>query len=141
MLVAVYGTLRLGQGNYSRLLKDTDAEHVGVDHIAGTLFSLGGFPGIITGPNHQGLVEVDVFYLPEPSRDWLLSRLDRLEGYDPTGRPEHCMYLRKWTVTKLGKMVYYYEWNNEPPEDRIISSGNWLDHVAERHQIRVSQRA
>lgn len=138
MLVAVYGTLRLDQGNYSRLLKDTDAKHVGVDHIQGTLFSLGGFPGVITGPNHTGLVEVDVFHLPKSSCKNLLQRLDNLEGYDADRDPEHCMYLRKHTVTKTGRMVYYYEWNREPPEDRIINSGNWIEHIKQRPKIRVT---
>lgn len=140
MLVAVYGTLRLDQGNYKYLLEGTAAEHRGVDFIEGTMFSLGGFPGVITGDNHKGLVEVDLFYLPEPSRAELLRSLDGLEGYSPDRSPERCMYLRKTTTTKGGHMVFYYEWNRDVPNDnQLIPSGNWLDHIENRYQIKVRQ--
>lgn len=127
MLVAVYGTLRKGQGNYRALKLDEQAEHIETTAIQGTMFSLGGFPGVLTGGNHKGRVVVDVFYLPEEHRDKLLSRLDRLEGYNPH-QPDskHNMYVRKVTTTESGRMVFYYEWNWEPPGSRVVEHGDWV---------------
>lgn len=141
MIVAVYGTLRRGQGNYRHLLEGTEAEFVCEDRIMGTMFSLGGFPGILTGHNHRGMVVVDLFKIPAPSQSPIMDRLDRLEGYNKQGPVSDNMYNRKWTVTEGGRMCWYYEWNGELPSERVIESGDWLQHVAERHQIRLQQRA
>ena len=128
MLVAVYGTLRRNQGNNLALKLDELGEYLETTIITGTMFSLGGFPGVMTGGNHTGRVVVDVYYLPEEHRDMMLKRLDALEGYDPTsGNSPSNMYVRKTTVTETGRMVFYYEWNWEPPAtSRIVEDGDWV---------------
>lgn len=128
MLVAVYGTLRRNQGNNIALKLDEQGEYIETTVIEGTMFTLGGFPGVLTGGNHKGDVVVDVYYLPEEHRDQLLKRLDALEGYDPkaVNSPSN-MYVRKVTTTKTGRMVFYYEWNWEPPQtSRIVADGDWV---------------
>lgn len=72
-LVAVYGTLKRGNGNH-RLLSDSEFIGTGCTRKEYGLKSMGGFPSIIAG-NDRVRVEV---YLVNPKA---MSRLDQLEGY------------------------------------------------------------
>lgn len=130
-LFAVYGTLRKGCGNYRNLGLDVRAEFVGEDLVEGTLYHLGGFPGLTqeiqpclkdedTTPVHVELYRV--------LDDTLPPRLDGLEGYR-IGSPENSMYIRAKVdlIVNQGQTAEIYYYNaNDMPSERIIWSGDWL---------------
>jgi len=122
-LFAVYGTLRKGCGNYQNLGLETRAEFIGLDEVDGTLYHLGGFPGL-TEEASDTPVAVEVYKLTDAN----LSRsLDMLEGYH-TQAPNRSMYIRAKTVTKGGLEVdiYYYNNNDVAERNAVIKSGDWL---------------
>lgn len=120
-LFAVYGTLRQGSYNHQALNLDERAEFVRTDYVKGTLYHLGGFPGLLPEASDT-LVEVEVFKLVDYS---LAASLDRLEGYRP-GRPGNSMYVRaEVKLENSGETAEIYYYNNQPPKERIITSGNW----------------
>ena len=116
--VAVYGTLRKGNGNNVLL---SNSKMVGTVFTAPNyqMFSLGGFPGIRSG-NKRVLVEV---YEVD---DATLSRLDRLEGY--RGEGESNFYERELTETALGTTYIYTLDDDRYEKCPTIESGNWNEH-------------
>jgi len=127
--VFVYGTLRVGEGNWRWLLKEkAGAFHIGSDIIEGfTMINLGAFPALIenkTVPEElqNEVIIGDVFEV----NDERLEALDRLEGY-----PD--FYDRVEVETQNnGKCWVYYHNNVTGKEldsylDRVISSGDWLN--------------
>jgi gamma-glutamylcyclotransferase (GGCT)/AIG2-like uncharacterized protein YtfP len=74
--IFVYGTLMSGFGNHERLGVD-QLEQVGTGEITGTMFHLGGFPGVI--PQGDGRIKGEVYKLDEERVP--MSSLDSLEGY------------------------------------------------------------
>lgn len=102
----VYGTLRPGLG-----------ETVEVEGFQ--MFNLGWFPGIRPGNGKIVAERVEV------KDDAHLAALDRYEGYSEEA-PEHSLYTRQ----KYGD-DFIYVYNGEPPEDRLVESGDWLAHTGE----------
>jgi len=131
--VFVYGTLRTGQGNYNRLLKDVDGvEKVCDDKISGfIMFHLGGFPAI---------VPVDLVYKESHAREIqndcdiigevfsvtpdVLKRLDRLEGYYPNRKNN--FYSRGEIITENGHKTLVYFMDRVSYGVTEIESGDWL---------------
>jgi gamma-glutamylcyclotransferase (GGCT)/AIG2-like uncharacterized protein YtfP len=114
-MVFVYGTLRRGEGN-NRLLRDS--RYVGDATVSGTLYSLGGFPGLrlddAEGPVAGELWMVD---------DKTLADLDRLEGV------AHGFYVRR-RARAIGANARAVAWVYEIAEEHIvgrpvIASGDW----------------
>lgn len=80
VLVAVYGTLRTGEGNH-RCMEYADGVSLGMGKTVENynLYSLGGFPKVsLTRTDHEVPVVVEVFETDEAG---LTGPLDRLEGY------------------------------------------------------------
>lgn len=98
--VAVYGTLKQGQGNHALLQgskflgKDLTPPHYG-------FYSLGGFPAITLKGNTP--VPIEVY---EVKDDIQMERLNRLEGYSEEG-PNN-FYDRMEIDTKFGKSFIYF---------------------------------
>ena len=123
-LVAVYGSLRKGLGNH-RLLED--AEYLGefVSEPVFNLYSLGGFPGLKEGGNTPVVMEV---YEVTPIE---ANRIDQLEGYTP-GR-EATFYDKIPIDTPFGE-ASVYTYVRDIPEDRLLESGDWKQHIEERYK-------
>jgi len=120
-IFAVYGTLRKGNGNYKYTGMRTGAKFLGEETVQGTLYHLGGFPGL-TQEASPVPVTVEVYKLLDPA---LGVRLDRLEGYKPA-KPEGSMYIRAKTVTNSGREAFIYYYNSlRVPARRVILSGDW----------------
>ena len=107
ILVAVYGTLKRGHGNYKRLL--TEAEFLGEERINGwDMYHLGGFPAIVEG---DGEITVETFKVNQEE----FKRLDGLEGYPH-------FYDRKLIETSQGDAWIYF-FRNKPNRGRLIENG------------------
>lgn len=116
--VFVYGTLRRGFGAHDLFMEGT--EFVGEDRISGTMYALGGFPGVRVGDattfDTEGPKVVGEVY--QINDDETPKRLDRYEGYPN-------LYGRKQVETESGELAWVYEINREQLPERIIPSGDW----------------
>jgi gamma-glutamylcyclotransferase (GGCT)/AIG2-like uncharacterized protein YtfP len=116
-LVAVYGSLRKGLGNH-RVLQDS--VQVGEDTIQGwDMFSLGGFPGIKSGP---GSIVIEVY---EVVSEGVARGLDSLEGYRGENSPNN-FYDKETVVTKYGNAEIYTL--QEGYDGGKVEGGNWVTH-------------
>lgn len=121
VLVAVYGSLRQGLGNYERLLKDekfigqfeTEPEY--------TLVDLGSFPGLIEEGSTS--VTMEVFEIGAEK----LKKLDSLEGYRNEDDESNNFYNRVEIQTPFGK-GYTYIYNGKAQGMETVESGNWTDY-------------
>ena len=77
ILVAVYGSLRQGMGNYERYLGNANYLGKFQTEPVFSLYSLGGYPGLKQNGNTSITMEV-YEVTPEEAR-----RVDALEGYTP----------------------------------------------------------
>lgn len=128
-LVAVYGTLRKGFGNYSTYLDNDGVKYLGEDLTKKeyTMYSINsGFPGVV----HKGktAITIEVFEILEPS---IISSLDALEGYPR-------MYVKEKINTKYGKATIYI-WNYETNIYPTIVSGDWNNPYNEERVINDEQ--
>lgn len=116
-LIAVYGTLRLNQGNYEWLLKD--ATHLGTINTEDIfdLYSLGGFPGLKENGNIS--IVVDIFEV----NDYESDRVDSLEGYKEGIKPT--FYDKIYIDTPFGKAGMYI-YMGKVYEPNKIESGDWV---------------
>ena len=112
MKVFVYGTLRKGQYNHSRLDFAKLIEEI--DYINGEMYNYGSFPAITLESDNRVIGEV---YEVDEN---ILRSLDSLEGYPS-------FYDRKDVVTEKGHKVFVYFMEQEKVErlDKI-GSGDWL---------------
>lgn len=114
MRVAVYGTLRLGEGNWSWALRG-NSTFVGKFRVPGfDMYSNGSYPYALPG---GGEITVEVFEIDVVT----LGRLDQLEGY-----PAH--YNRK-TITVGEEEAWIYFTEAEEVKSRCVQipSGDWLE--------------
>lgn len=115
--VAVYGTLRKGNGNNIIL---TESNFLGSTKTLPKfeMFSLGGCPGIREGDTS---LKVEVYEVNQCT----LERLDRLEGYRGVGQPN--FYEREEVETEFGEALIYTLRDDRFMDQAIISSGDWED--------------
>lgn len=109
--IYVYGTLMTGKGEPVT--------------VPGKLYDLGWFPGAKIGTPEWGtefkaeIIEVSSGKLKE---------LDEYEGYYENA-PGASLYIRRPYFDG-----FIYEYNHTPPEDRLISSGDWKAYKLEREK-------
>lgn len=124
--VAVYGTLRQGQGNHRRINQDPICEAV-FHHKK--MFSLGGFPIVQQTEEETDAIVAEVYALDDKQ----LASCDALEGH-----PD--WYERKIVGNIQGELVpdgkVHPVWMYLMPEGKYpnapeIESGDWLVHVRE----------
>lgn len=119
VLLACYGTLRLYEPNYNRLLKGC-SEYLGTfetDPIF-TMTTRGGFP--IVYSNGNTAITYDLFKIENND---VLQRIHSLEGC--TGIPGDD---RNWyDIVEIGKNTYMYVQHGEFDKNLVIESGNWLE--------------
>jgi gamma-glutamylcyclotransferase (GGCT)/AIG2-like uncharacterized protein YtfP len=123
-LLAVYGTLRLGQGNHG-VLGRHNPEYLGTDTLIGfNMYNTGGFPAVVPDLEEgmgDGPIVVEVFRAPMSA----LPSCDGLEGYHPD-YPKRSMYLRETVDTQYGP-AYIYIWNRPLRDMPLIPGGDWLN--------------
>lgn len=110
MLIAVYGSLRPGQYNFSRIKHFGNVEHVRTTSISGyDMFSLGPFPGIKPG---EGTIVVDILNVDERVFEAIES-METGAGY------------KKQIVDIDGDQaaIYVYQY----PAGRKVESGDWVE--------------
>jgi len=117
ILIAVYGTLRKGNGNH-RLIENADYKGTYTTEPIYNLYSLGGFPGLKEGGKTAVVMEVYAVNAEEARR------VDGLEGYYPGETPT--FYDKINIDTPYGKAgVYTYV--RQPSESSLIESGDWMN--------------
>jgi gamma-glutamylcyclotransferase (GGCT)/AIG2-like uncharacterized protein YtfP len=123
-LVFVYGTLRLGGSNAFRM---DGAEFMGKARIAGAIYVISWYPGLVVDPE-AGQVLGEVYRVgPEQLR-----ALDEFEGVS-AGEMEGSEYRRVPVEAVLLESLHgsvkawVWEWKGPVDLSRRIPSGDWLD--------------
>lgn len=117
-LIAVYGTLRQGCGNYEHFLEDADYKGTFDSEPIYSLYSLGGFPGLKT--DGQTSVKMEVYGVD----DMTAKAVDALEGYNPNRVPH--FYDKQSIETPWGTAgVYIYVRDIAARE--LIVNGDWKE--------------
>lgn len=142
--VFVYGTLRVGQGNWRHYLQGkTLAERPAIapDHkMYATNYAY------VTDAPGQQIVGELIEIRPE-CYERVMHDLDRLEDYDPLD-PEHSLYVRVEREVLVARAehsqrrwAWIYHLN---PRQRdsfsdtdLVAGGDWLDHCAQTHSDRL----
>lgn len=112
-LVAVYGTLRRGEGNHGLM---RGAEFVGEADINGfAMHSLGGFPAIY--PQEDTIIKAEVYRV---SDNQLEGPLDSLEGHPN-------WYRRVLIDTPYGQAWVYVMQSDRYKGYPVVESGDWVN--------------
>jgi len=111
--VAVYGTLREGQGNWNWALRGR-SDKLGDTEVSGFLmYNTGGFPAVVHATD-EDVIKIEVYEVD----DEVFADLDRLEGY-PT------MYTREQVDTEYGP-AWLYIWNSSTARLQLLPEGDWV---------------
>ena len=132
-LIAVYGTLRLDEGNWRWYLNNDQSKHLGTTKVDNNFtlvdYTGGGFPAIVHHPEGNTPVVVDVFEVTEE----IAQRVDRLEGYDESRGGYQGFYDRMTVETEFGDADIYFM-----KEDALnrpkIDSGDWVKYLEENYR-------
>lgn len=116
----VYGLLMTGGSGYHALGLEVRVKRLGPEKIAGRLYHLGHYPGLIIG--RHGVVQGELFSFDDPK---LLDELDAYELYDPEN-PSRSEYRRiRVDLLGNGESAWAYEYNRSTKNKPIIATGNW----------------
>lgn len=143
-LLVVYGTLRSGTGWRERLGVDGLVRSRGRCLLAGVLYDLGWYPGLVMGAevggdDRQGGDPV-VGEVLELLGGEALATFDRFEGYDPR-HPAESEYRRvavRVAIEPAGTQsggshaAWVYLFNRSVRPDQRVAGGDWLEHLATR---------
>jgi gamma-glutamylcyclotransferase (GGCT)/AIG2-like uncharacterized protein YtfP len=131
----VYGTLRVGESNWERFLKNRSI-HVATVHIHGyCLYSNGSFPYAVKSPRRSDSIVCNVV-LAHPSHFAdMLNAVDSLEGYYGIGCDNHYTRLAVPYHTLRAPEAYGWlyvasDWTESLLQRRglpVITSGDWLN--------------
>jgi gamma-glutamylcyclotransferase (GGCT)/AIG2-like uncharacterized protein YtfP len=118
--VFVYGTLRAGGSNDIRRFRPAP-RYVASAPIAGTLYHLGGYPGVVLGG--EGRVQGEIWQV-DPAVE---AQLDVLEDVRPDGTGE---YRRTSVAVEVDQSTFdclVYEINPDRLRGKpVIASGDWM---------------
>jgi len=109
MIVAVYGSLKRGFGNY-RVMEDAQGVFIGEAESEADNFIMAGygFPYVVTSDSEvAGKIMVELFEVPELG---VLTNLDLLEGH-PTFYKREVMRFTKANSKTIEAWVYIYQGN------------------------------
>lgn len=127
--ILVYGTLRVGQGAYQTFGLDKSTVHLGQVRIPGSMYHLGGFPGVVLDDNEEGVV-CDVLEITDAAAvPDVVSRLDAYEGYR-VGTPHNSLYLRREVAAGEFGQASIYEINRDMDGRPRITGGDWMERDA-----------
>ncbi len=126
-LVFVYGLLMKGEPLHAHL---AGAQFVARARVAGTLWSLGTYPGLTDG---SGDARGELYRLDDPAT--ALDVLDDVEEYDPSD-PARSLYVRsiRRATTEAGAQLdaWVYLYNASTASAQRIASGDWRSYRPER---------
>jgi len=112
----VYGTLHPDRAPAEIAASIRKLRLVGPGTIAGTLYDLGEYPGLVIHPGRHEEVSGTVFALPDDPA--LLAALDRYEDFRPSD-PAGSLFIRSQQPVTLadGRSLesWVYLYNREPP--------------------------
>jgi gamma-glutamylcyclotransferase (GGCT)/AIG2-like uncharacterized protein YtfP len=125
--VVLYGSLRRGQSNFTRLRLAAALRFARTVRFRGLMYDLGHYPGVVDG---DGEVVGELFAILDPG---VVARLDELEVYRPhdlaiydpaTGKGS--LYLR--TVVEAGGVPAHLYLYNGPASELVkpVASGDWV---------------
>ena len=118
MLMAVYGTLRKGNGNFKYFLKDKKC--LGTIKVEGfKMYNLGFYPCIVPTKNKKDIITVEVYKLDDEKDKDTINSINGME--------RGAGYLIGEVETKFGKALYYYY--PYIPESECIEHGDWNKHI------------
>jgi gamma-glutamylcyclotransferase (GGCT)/AIG2-like uncharacterized protein YtfP len=124
-LIFVYGTLRRASGHRAHARLARAAEPVGEGSVAGRLYLVADYPGLVATQGETRRVRGEVYRLRVPST---LADLDRYEGCDPVERARG-LYRRERADVVLddGRRVaaWVYLYNRPVAALRPIASGDY----------------
>jgi len=124
-LLFVYGTLRRASGHRAHERLARAAEPVGEGTVAGRLYLVEDYPGLVAAPGEPARVRGEVYRLIAASA---LADLDRYEGCDPLA-PARGLYRRERAEVVLddGRRVaaWVYVYNRPVTALRPIASGDY----------------
>ena len=118
VLLAVYGTLKKGQGNHRYL---EGAEFVG-PHVTEpdyTMYSLGGFPCVTL--KGETPITTEIYKVTDEK---MLASINRLEGFTGVKDNDRNWYDTKTIETPYGSAELYY-FKEKPHSNTIITNGIW----------------
>lgn len=121
VLIATYGSLRLGQYNYTyfKQLFDTEYEYVRTTSIPGfALYSLGAYPAVIPDKEAAPLV-VDIFKCSEQVHSYI-KHMELGAGY----------FEEKININGRECIIYVYADDEINVLYKLVESGNWVKYVA-----------
>lgn len=121
VLVAVYGTLKRGEGN-NRVMEES--EFLGEVDTAPefTLYSWGGFPALV--PEGETSVKCEIFRVNDPGT---LQRIYRLEGYNGIrGHASNTFYDTMDIPTPWGDAEVFIQDASQNEGHSVIESGNFV---------------
>lgn len=115
-IVAVYGTLRKGQGNHRRL-EHGNAKFLGKCKIGNFgMVSLGGFPAVYSTEEPDKLITIEVYEVDDAT----MRSLDQLEGFPN-------FYNRKQVPTPLGTAWIYFIDSYATRDTPRVPDGDWVN--------------
>lgn len=126
-IVFLYGILQEGGRGHAELGLDRRARFIRPATVAGRLYDLGGYPGLI--PGGAGRVHGGLYRLASVS---LLAGLDAYEGYDPSNLPVSDYVRTRMAVLGSRLATWTYAWNRSIAGRRRIVHGDWRRHLLER---------
>ena len=125
--IFVYGTLRRDPTHEMFHLLAKHARFAGQAAVAGRLFDLGAYPGMIA-PDDTGVVVGELYEFDEAAWSSVIARLDEYEGCS-SNDPEPHEYRREIVTARLadGSMLpaWAYVLNQRPAQVREIESGDY----------------
>ena len=133
--ILVYGTLRVGQGAYFGFKLDRDTRHLGTIRVPGTMYHLGGFPGIVLDGDLEGFRADLLEITDEDAVPGVLQRLDGYEGYREEA-PDNSLYLRREINLPEYGTAFIYEINRDMSARIRVAGGDWTE-VDDWNRIRA----
>lgn len=125
VLVACYGTLRLGQGNWNHILKG-NSEHLGTYSTSPEYTMYGrrsGFP--VVGTHGSTAITYDLFKVTDNA---VVNRLHRLEGSTGIPGDDRNWYDIQPISTEHGEAFIYVQHGRDAEgHGEEITTGDWLN--------------
>lgn len=125
---AFYGTLRRGQGNYTRIIKDSPkAVFEGEAILLGyKMFSFGGFPFVIPTGNQSDTIKVELFDVPEELAARSIHHMELGAGYG----------VDEVTINDQVYWLYTYSPQRNYKSFPEVPGGDWVEFVKKRTAAR-----
>lgn len=124
--LAVYGSLRRATGRLAELGVADDLVWLGECRVAGRLYDLGQFPGLLSGP---GTVVGELYAV---GRRETLAILDDYEAFLPAD-PAGSLFVREAVrLLEPDRLAWVYRYNRRAPVGAEVIPGDWLRYRAAR---------